>query len=556
MARIKGANSHSNPSNKMMDCKRSPKKGSTCSGSNKNDTILLLFMVLILVLGGLVYNARSTVEIHYKNTQLYFIPKDNSSSSSSSNRTSFIPKDNNSSSSNRTSFIPKDNNSSSSSSNNRTTLILHVGPLKTGTTFLQTAALPKLKKELEQNGIRNIDNFNYLQMGKLITDCFGISTTDINSDKCNATWGRLLYLFDEASKLPNTTAIVHSVESYSSLPDNQLVINELRKLLQTFTIRVVIMYRSSHRWYISRYKQYLKYGLYLSRSGRWREYPAPKTVAPPSMPQWLQDIIRKEYDQQQQEQEQHQPREKSDPIRDTLATYQFYSKIFGQDAEIILQDMTVDNFEIPFICDAIRSPIACEQVKKKSKWRNTRSNDISFLLDEDSVIIEAYRQNNNIGGLWQQQGRGNNNKHLVDLDLVTRHEATKRLHVLFNNTIATAAAATIGDSSENTLLPMDCLSKEQIDWLWSRTKKGKDMLLAATTMSSSSLMNPVVSNSSSTTKTTTTESDELLMMDDFKRNLGRYCSINPKKLLQNQSWVDLLNNCVFPKIPLLNCSTT
>ena len=159
-----------------------------------------------------------------------------------------------------------------------------------------------------------------------------------HNDGCKATWGRLLAEFEEKSKVPNTTAVLHSVETYSILPDNPFVIKELRNLLKKFKVRGVILYRPSFTWYPSSYKQQLKHGMYGSRGNRWHNYN--NNGAIPTMPQWLRV--------------QHG--------HDSLNTYEFYSKVFGgrDDAEIVVQDMTVDRFEIPFICDAIRSSTACE----------------------------------------------------------------------------------------------------------------------------------------------------------------------------------------------------
>lgn len=146
------------------------------------------------------------------------------------------------------------------------------------------------------------------------------------------------------------------------------------------------------------------------------------------------------------------------------------------------------------------------------------------MLDEDSVVSYAYRQ-----GLFTTAKK----------NLVHRHEATERLHVLVNDNNATI-------HFNLSSMPMDCLSKEQEHWLWNRTKLSSETLLAAAARTSYN----------DSTMTTSSLTNLTVLSIEFKRYLRKFCSVTPEALVENQNWVNVLRDCVMPAIPLYNCSSS
>ena len=208
-------------------------------------------------------------------------------------------------------------------------LILHVGPMKTGTTAIQMGVLTKknILKALEEDNVRHsLPYINYLVMGELRTKCLA---KPINDTHCEAQqrWDDFYQKLVTARFAANNTVqnVLHSVETYAGLPDNTYTIQKLQSLQQVFDVHVIAFYRRPVSWFRSMYKQERKRLMYKSRSGRYLGYTTKDSVD-------LQTF--------------------HPHSRDTLKVVDYFGRVFGKDkiiSEVFMHKTWPRNFSvIPF----------------------------------------------------------------------------------------------------------------------------------------------------------------------------------------------------------------
>jgi hypothetical protein len=304
------------------------------------------------------------------------------------------------------------------SKSKKPTLILHVGPMKSGTTFIQMNLLgnKRVQKILLQDNVTLIE-FNYIKFGQLKDQC--LSRVDENQEECedDALWKDFLRLLDDAYH-PGTT-VIHSTETYSTIPDNKFTINLLRSLQEKWNVKVLVFHRRPSGWFPSMYHQKRKSMMYMSRSGRYKGYPNPNAESMLTFPKFLE------------EQELHN--------WDSWSTAELFQRIFGE-ANVRILNFHASNLAVEFLCEGIDAPTACAWAQNNTFQSNNANNFLLF--DEDLLVMEAHRQ-----GLFQPA------KHFVD-----RHEATLRIKPYL-------------DDDARTHLPMVCLSQDQKSIFFNRDIK-------------------------------------------------------------------------------------
>lgn len=308
-----------------------------------------------------------------------------------------------------------------SSGRTKPMLILHVGPMKTGTTAIQLGVLTnkKILKALEEDNVsHSLPYINYRVMGKLLTECLA---RPINDTHCEAQqrWDDFYQKLVTARFAANNTVqnVLHSVESYAGLPDNKYTIQKLQSLQQVFDVHVIAFYRRPVSWFRSMYKQERKKLMYKSGSGRYLGYTTKDSVD-------LQTF--------------------HENSRDTLDVVDYFGRVFGKD-KIHIGSFYAQDLAEEFFCNSfpIPAPTACKFVRDNRKKYFGNSNDF-LLFDEDLVVMEAYRQ----GYL----------KNVPNKTVISRHEATIKLKTLFD-TNGTRAS-----------LPKQCLAKtSRVIQFWNRT---------------------------------------------------------------------------------------
>jgi hypothetical protein len=313
------------------------------------------------------------------------------------------------------------------------TLILHVGPLKSGTTFIQMNLLGnrKVQKKLLRDNVKSVE-FGYMQFGQLEAQC--LSRVNENQEKCedDTRWKDLLRLLEDAYH-PGAT-VIHSVETYSGIPDNKFTINLLRSLQEKWNIKVLLFHRRPSGWFPSMYYQRRKGMMYRSRSDTYHAYPKTNTESMLTFPKFMEGQLLHN--------------------RDSWSTAEIFQRIFGEANVRILNFHSSHSLGVEFLCEGVEAPRACA-------WARTNTvpgvNVNTFLLfDEDLLVMEAHRQ-----GLFQPA------KHFVN-----RHEATLRIKPYLDDV--------------KSDLPMVCLSQDQNEWLWNRTLWAEqNMLVHAPNQSSS-----------------------------------------------------------------------
>lgn len=273
-------------------------------------------------------------------------------------------------------------------------LILHVGPMKTGTTAIQIGVLPKKNtlKRLEEDNVSHLHYINYRVMGKLKSNCLAKPINDTHCEH-QQLWDDLYQELVTARYTANNTIqnVLHSVESYAGLPGNKYTIQKLQSLQQVFDVHVIAFYRRPVSWFRSMYKQERKSLMFKSGSGRFIGYTKQDSVD-------LQTF--------------------SPNSRDTLDVVDYFGRVYGKD-KIHIGDFYAQDVAEEFFCNAfpIAFPTACKFVRDNRRNYSGNRND-NFLFDEDLVVMEAYRQ----GYL----------KNAPNKTVISRHEATKKLKTLFD----------------------------------------------------------------------------------------------------------------------------
>eukprot|EP00592_Proboscia_alata_P011181 CAMPEP_0194363698 /NCGR_PEP_ID=MMETSP0174-20130528/11552_1 /TAXON_ID=216777 /ORGANISM="Proboscia alata, Strain PI-D3" /LENGTH=448 /DNA_ID=CAMNT_0039137293 /DNA_START=106 /DNA_END=1452 /DNA_ORIENTATION=+ len=366
---------------------------------------------------------------------------------------------------------------------NKPKLMLHVGPMKTGTTTLQATLNTKANhKILSQDNVAVVpEHVNFRYMGRLINNCI---SRPINETHCNSMqlWDNFVRVLKESagnSASTNETkvfSVINSCETYSKIPDNPFAIRQFRSLQEYFDVTVITFYRRPAGWFSSLHTQLLKPDIWRNAGGflEFTDRPDRNLVnrtLNPSIPS-------------------HQI------MRDTLGTIQFYGKVFGT-TNVKVLDYHADHLELEFFCSIGITPIFCAHVSKiaAGKTLTKRLNDNTFLLtDEDLLATHAY----NDGYFHPKDG------------FVSRNQADKIIKNYF-------------DVFGRDILPKRCLNSTDVDWLWNRTLWLEDNIAP----------HPMLNKTA--------------LRDDFDKYVERFCEVDAPTMLQTEYWKEQLRSSDFVK---------
>jgi hypothetical protein len=302
------------------------------------------------------------------------------------------------------------------------TLILHVGPHKTGTTFLQIRLLKnsKLEKTRVKDKIVNLEGFGYKDLEAVIDKCLlephwtKGKRKDVPPQPRNCEgWTRLVTLWNDTHR--PRTALIHSSETFAQLPDNNFTISKLRSIQKDWNVQVLVFYRRPYSWFPSMYKQSRKESIYRSRSNTWMDFKWTRNQRDfkvEAFPSFLDRFV----------------------MRDSLKTAEFFQLVFGKHAVQIL-DFPSANLAVELVCHGLNATNLCAKIQEQ---RLRPANELQLLLDEDAIVVEAFQL-----GLLRDNG------------VVNRHEATLLLHEHLSN--------------GTDPIPKICLSDAQTEWLWNRS---------------------------------------------------------------------------------------
>lgn len=365
-------------------------------------------------------------------------------------------------------------------------LILHVGVMKTGTTYIQLELLRKKRwnriyKKLLLDGYEVItQEYAPQTFEKVIKDCLQVNEKDSKKKRNHQLWQDLIDLYKDAHTWNQKENIIQSLETFSMIPKpfNDYTKHLMTSLKDEYEVKIVVFYRRLHEWIVSMYAQYRKPFMYRTRSiDGWRQdYGSINEVK--LLPDWLESMLQ------------------NNQFHYTTPTQVEYQNLFGEENVQVLDYHANHGLEVEFICNGIpNSNEACREAKKiaqehkddpeKVNMRNTRE---MYLLDHDLLVSEAYR-----------------NK-LIEIG---RHNATIVLEEKMN-----AMNIAMQD------LPRKCLSTTRQLWL------------------------DELSHSTETSFASQPFSDS-----EFEDYIAKYqsklCSVDAAKALQNDTWIDLFSTCEF-----------
>ena len=184
------------------------------------------------------------------------------------------------------------------------TLYLHVGPLKTGTTTIQTSLLDnkQMNVALSKDRVIKVTTFGYKEFHKLLTECLWHDYNADDDEVDCSRWDKYVTALSKAANQTssinstnNTLKLFHSTETLSCLPRNNRTISLLRSLQDTYDVIVLIVYRPIYSWYPSAYKQYMKGQMYLSSADRYINYNGHVEYGK-TIPQLLKDTFDQNYE--------------------------------------------------------------------------------------------------------------------------------------------------------------------------------------------------------------------------------------------------------------------
>jgi len=308
-------------------------------------------------------------------------------------------------------------------------LILHVGPLKSATTTIQSILKDRDMRSALLKDKYHVVNFGVEKLKRVLKDCF----VKLPKESDCRLWHALVKSFDTAREANNS--VIFSNEILSRLPINNMTLSLWKNLLVRWDIKVFIVHRPFDQWIQSLYVQYRKNTMYQSGLGRFRQdfLYSEREDKEKIFPDWFQWHLDSNFGTY------------NDTIfgtfRDTIATKIYYDNLFGSNRVYILDMLASDGVEVEFFCNAnINAVHGCESFRKKGKKIIENSSEfISYKLDTDLIITEAHRQN------------------LGDLDS-HRVKARDKLETKL-----------IEWNMTSSDLPKACVSQEQESWMWNRT---------------------------------------------------------------------------------------
>lgn len=371
---------------------------------------------------------------------------------------------------------------------NKPTLVLHVGPMKTATTYLQTALLNNrdmIKALREDNVTMGMSRFNYIQMNKLTQNCL---SSPINTTHCKdeSIWKKYVsQLESEMANAGDQSLILHSTEGYAKVPNNNFTVNRLRSLEQDLNVEVIIFYRRPAGWLPSMYYQHRKGDMFKSRGGRYLDYTS-------RMPLTFPEYLEKKKDAMVSEQPYDHFK-----ARNTLDLALFFEQVFPGKVQIL--DFYSPNVGVEFVCKGLSAHKACDVAKILAQKEVKKINTNSFLLfDEDLLVTQAFENK-----LFHPQTKVR----------INRHEATLKIQ------------AYLDKQYRQDSLPHICLSPQQQNWLWNTTLLMEDLLL----------------------KYNYAAKSEQVQEDNFHLESKKFCHIDATALLRDENMTSYLQSCEFIK---------
>jgi len=368
-------------------------------------------------------------------------------------------------------------------------LFLHVGVMKTASTFVQLEVLKKqnrIYKKLLEDGYEVItEEYPPRKFDRVIHECLS------KEDDCDYTlWNELTDLYISAKEWNHKDKLLQSLESFSLMPNNKITKELLYSLKDKYDVKIIIFYRRFHEWIASLYTQYRKHFMYRPRARgnqQWKQDYQPINKVK-SFTQWLEDIVSPE-----------NVEVGLNGFNYTTTVRDVFVNIFGAENVNVLDFHSKHGLEVEFICNALPDAnIACKEAKIIAhEKKNESEGDIrrnvgeNFLLDHDFLVMEAYRQ-----GLVR----------------IGRHNAT----LLLQEKLEQMNISIIE-------LPRECLSPERERWLMDVS------LFAHRKYSTSSL------------------SDDDLKQHFLSHRHEMLCKIDTQATLQNSTWRNLFSSCKFQK---------
>lgn len=373
-------------------------------------------------------------------------------------------------------------------------LFLHVGPLKTATTSLQTGFLLKQKSDiLLQDNYQIIRDVDFVAFQDFMSKCTwgdvtrpAVSTNQsIDEAECRDTeFVRALdRAYDAAQRSSFALRTIHSDEGWSQLrlaPPGDSgyasppAVMQLRKIFARWDVHVVLTYRPSFEWLVSRYAQYRKRFFFNSRAGSYARHYMTTPGEQDLLPEYFDRLVR------------------TGSVRDTLGTLEVYtillsvlqgmespspSELLGE--KIFLLDMKSPvGVVADFVCSLPDTMKSCDAMTRDAREKENggptenSSADRVGIMELDHLVTYG----------WEEK--------LVSVD---RHEAALALQ----RRMGTLNMSVLVD------LPTACPSAEMLDWLWNRT------LVTDRTLS----------------KNPSSVADLRGRFDKYRRN-GRFCSVN------------------------------
>lgn len=332
-------------------------------------------------------------------------------------------------------------------------LVIHAGPMKTGTTYLQ-GKLGKRKtlRSLEvDNIVAVVNSYNFRFTKKLFEACLLSSATAL-SLSCQK---RLDDFFDGLRNIAEkfmasrddeiVPTLLLSVETYSQIPEtvvatrffldrfsnSQILDGENNTVIEwSWDMHVLLAYRKIYSWYPSMYHQYRKGLMYRSGMGRYRGFLPDemevdgKTIlmakesdkgasnAQLTFPDWMQGMMNFVQRDEGGEIESKEDGQSELFARDTVGVIRFYERHLRGDTNdgnltvskaqnrIHLVDFEASDLEQEFFCHSVLNATkTCSVVAERRRnaianGDNTtgkRANVLRMLLDEDLLAMEAYR---------------------------------------------------------------------------------------------------------------------------------------------------------------------
>ncbi len=399
-------------------------------------------------------------------------------------------------------------------------LIIHIGPLKTGTTTIQNVLYgnPKIKKILHEK-----DNYLILANDRRKTQDF--------FDKCLYQQDQYQcykfksYFRQQLNDLMDTidqwnddnqmddTQVVHSLELWSKIPRTEFAFKIMRDLFSRWDVHFVIYYRPFLDWLPSMYKQYRKFTVLDSTYDFEEKYNMNQKI--PSFPEYLNRtmmVIGRE--QSTPEMESMTLYSKDDIFHDIYHVYLVYHDYLKyinkdgnpQDKIHVMQAYTSDNTntKIEFICNLLEAKETCSEVQTMDN--SDKSNESDFyasFLDLDLLVREAKKQ-----GL---------------IDHMPRHQAA----VLLQRKIEES------DDLQMSDFPFHCPSKEQEEWIWNRTVTSEEKFGIGTDTGASS-------NDSNQTRVSIIK--KLRRQFDDAIMERKFCSMDAATALMNEKIKRLFQN--------------